>query len=451
MRNPPVTPRLPDERWWRSSRIAATVITAILFGATMAATARPPEPSRAAERDATGRNRADPDSAGDSLSVYLLTVGQGDAVWERFGHNAIGVRDRRTNSDVLYNWGLFDFGQPDFIARFVHGDMRYWMAGSPAAVDIPFYEHENRDITIQELNLTPAQRHAVLAFVLWNSREENKYYRYDYFRDNCSTRVRDALDRVLNGALRAATSSEITTQSYRDHALRLMTGEKLVATGIDIGLGRPADRPISVWDEMFIPMRMRDRLRSIQVTDADGRALPLVASERAVWRSGRTPEAHTPPRRAPAFLLIGTAVAALLLLAAGVVGPRATPRAGVARALTTIWSLLVGTIGVLLLYLRFGTAHVFAYHNLNLLQYNPLWCLVGLLLPFARRGARLARLTVDIGLLGGLLTAAAMVLSGLPSLRQDNLAVVLLAAPVNIAVAVVTWRVLSLPGADRAR
>ncbi len=449
MRNPPVTIRVSDVHVQRPGRVAATVLTAVLLGATTAARGRPPERSGPTVHDASPPVGAEPDSTDDSLSVYLLTVGQGDAVWEHFGHNAIGIRDRRTNSDVLYNWGLFDFGQPDFIARFVHGDTRYWTAGSPATVDIPFYEHENRDITIQELNLTSTQRRALLAFVQWNSREENKYYRYDYFRDNCSTRVRDALDRVLNGALRAATSSEITTQSYRDHALRLMTGEVLVATGIDIGLGRPADRPISVWEEMFIPMRMRDRLRSVQVTDADGHVVPLVASERQVWRSGRRPEAHTPPRRAPAFLLLGTAVAALLLVAAGVVGPRATPRAGVARALAVIWSLLVGTIGVLLLYLRFGTAHIFAYHNLNLLQYNPLWGVVGLLLPFARRGTRLARFVVDLVLLGGLLTAAAMLVSGIPSLRQDNLAVVLLAAPVNVAVAVAAWRVLARSGADR--
>lgn len=139
---------------------------------------------------------------GDNLRVYLITFGPGDAVWERFGHNAIAVHDDLAGHSVAYNWGMFSFKQPGFVPRLMKGRMLYWTEGFETNWFVSLYVEDNRSVWAQELNLTPAQRVAMREFVEWNAREENKFYLYDYYRDNCSTRVRDAIDRAPFGEVR---------------------------------------------------------------------------------------------------------------------------------------------------------------------------------------------------------------------------------------------------------
>ena len=148
-------------------------------------------------------------------------MGVGTRVWERFGHNAILVDDRQRGTRTAYNYGLFDFRQEDFLLRFIQGRMWYWMQGLDADAMVRSYVRDNRSVWVQELDLSPEERLALRDFLVWNERPENRHYRYDYYRDNCSTRVRDALDRVLNGRLRARTDSVATGTTYRFHTKRL--------------------------------------------------------------------------------------------------------------------------------------------------------------------------------------------------------------------------------------
>ena len=197
---------------------------------------------------------------GSDLTVYLLTFGQGDAVWELFGHNAIWIKDHTHGTDLTYNWGMFDFNQPHFIERFLTGDTRYWMEAIDLEPMLQYYKQQNRSILAQELNLTPAQRLSLQQFVQLNAMPQNKFYRYDYYRDNCSTRLRDALDHALGGQLQTSTVSRPTSGTYRTHTQRLMQGNFPLYTGVTLALGQPADKPLSMWEEMFLPVRMANDL-----------------------------------------------------------------------------------------------------------------------------------------------------------------------------------------------
>lgn len=380
----------------------------------------------AAPSGAQGVDSAGP--PGSELSVYLMTMGQGDAVWERYGHNAIGIRDRRANTDIVYNWGLFSFDEPGFIGRFLRGEMMYWMGGQDAATTIAQYRMANRTVEVQELNLSPPQRVALLDFISYNAREENKFYRYDYFLDNCSTRVRDALDGILGGALRMATDSLATGTTYRWHALRLMAEDRLTVVGINIGLGRPTDRPISAWEEMFIPMKVRDRVRELRVPDDSGRLVPLVMSERALFQAQRTPERQSPPPSAIPLGLIGVVLGAGLAALA-----RRQSRA--ALPVAAVIALILGAIGGALLFLRFMTQHVAAYSNTNLLVYNPLWLIVVAALLFAGRSPAVRRLVFVLVTVAGALTAFGILAPFVPGLAQGSFAVIALAAPVGLVTA----------------
>ena len=104
---------------------------------------------------------------------------------------------------------MFSFEEPGFLRRFVRGEMDYWMEGFDSERLLRAYAAADRSIWVQELDLTPEQMGALYEFEEWNERPENRFYRYDYYRDNCSTRVRDAIDRVLGGRLRESAELSV--------------------------------------------------------------------------------------------------------------------------------------------------------------------------------------------------------------------------------------------------
>jgi hypothetical protein len=372
-----------------------------------------------------------------------MVMGQGDAVWERFGHNAIWIHDAARGTDVVYNWGMFDFDQPNFLGRFVTGETQYWMAGFDLESTLEVYRQHNRPVWVQELNLTPAQRDSLRRFVEWNARPENMYYRYDYYRDNCSTRVRDALDLVLGGAIRRATDSVSTGNSYRWHTRRLLADDVPVYTGTNIGLGHPADRPISRWEEMFLPTRMQKHFRSVVVSDGAGGAVPLVRAERQLVIAERPPERGGPPSRTGMFLSIGAAIGALFLILSR---PAAAGSHGARIALAVFggaWSAIVGLLGAAVAALATLTRHVFTHRNENLLQFDPLALALVVLLPLVllrRRSGRAAGLLRGVAVAVAALSVAGLVLKVFPAFYQQNAEIIALALPAHLAMAWAAWR-----------
>ena len=268
------------------ARRAWGIAAAALLSCTAAASLRAQAPAVVPAQTPSASAPAQTESmqgGPDDLDIMLVTFGQGEMVFERFGHNAIWIHEGVFGTDVIYDWGNFSFQQPNFLRRFLTGDTRYWMEGKDAGTMVELYRRLGRTITLQRLNLTPQQKRRLRADLRRNALEENKYYRYDYFVDNCSTRLRDALDRVLDGALRSATDSLRTPFTYRRESVRLTDGDRPIQTGIDIALGRPADVPLSVWESFFIPMRLRDAVRDVTIPNgAGGARVPLVMSERTI-------------------------------------------------------------------------------------------------------------------------------------------------------------------------
>ena len=418
-----------------------TWVARLVVGAMLALWAAP-EGVGAQAPSGAGPLPAGPGGASaDGLDVYLVTFGQGQLVFERFGHNAIWLHDAAAGTDSTYDWGNFSFQQPGFLRRFLTGDTRYSMEVRDANAMVDVYRQLGRTITLQRLNLTADEKLRLREDLRRNALEENKYYRYDYFVDNCSTRLRDALDRTIGGALRVATDSVRTPLSYRRESVRLTDGDRPIQTGIDIALGRPADVPLTVWESFFIPMRLRDAMREVTVPrGAAGARVPLVAAERTLEPYPGTPrvvELQTAPRLVWRLLVVGLVLAALV----AAIRVMAVSRRGAVWGLTLVasaWSLLCGLIGVILILAWTATRHVFWAWNENLFVVSPLSLLLVVLLPMAllrRRAEGAARAAaiavVALGLVG-------LVLALLPG-GQENRAVVALFLPVHLAIA---WSVL---------
>jgi hypothetical protein len=384
--------------------------------------------------------------ADTGLTVTLLTMGQGDFVWEKFGHNALWIHDPAAGTDRVYNYGMFDFQAPGYWGRFLKGNWLYMLGVHDIRQTIYQYEYFNRAMWAQELNLSPDQKRRLQAFLENNAQPRNAEYLYDYYRDNCSTRIRDALDAVIGGRMKAATADSLTGTTYRWHSERLIAADKASYFGLAGGLGPAADRNITAWEEMFLPFKLRDQVRRTRVLDASGREVPLVAREWTMLPgTGRPDELATPPFWTPYYLLAGLLIAGLLVLLG-----RKAPRSGGARfgyaAISALWLLVAGTAGVLLVLLWTMTNHSIAYRNENLLQFSPLALPLVLLVPCVAYGARwAARPARLLATIVAALSVLGFVLQVLPGLDQRNAQVMALALPINLALA---WTVRML--ADRA-
>lgn len=378
---------------------------------------------------------ADSAPPGSELVVYIMTMGPGDLIWERFGHIGIGVRNRVTGADTLYDYGRFSFDQPGFVTRFLQGRMLYWMAGQEAGWYAEAYQRANRSVYVQELNLTPAQRVELRDYLRWNQRPENKYYRYDYYRDNCSTRIRDALDRVVGGAIKRQTDRMPTGTTYRSHTQRLTAPDVPMYIGIQAGMGHQVDQPITAWEEMFLPIGVRQHIRSVMVAGPDGTPIPLVSSERVLFESNAYRVRPDPPRWVVRFLIAGVLIAGVGLF----LGSRAASR-GWARTtfalLTILWYLVVGLGGLILLGLWAATDHWVTYRNENVLQLNLLALPLVVLVPLAlRKRGGWVRVTLRAAALVALLSLVGLLLKILPGFYQANLEIIALMLPVNLGLA----------------
>ena len=367
-----------------------------------------------------------------------MTMGPGRAVWERFGHNAIWIHDPVQGTDKAYNYGLFDLRQENFLVRFLQGRMWYWMQGFPAQSYVELYRRANRSVWIQELEIPAGARRELQEFLEWNERPENRFYHYDYYRDNCSTRVRDALDRALQGRIRRGTSELATGRTYRFHTRRLTENDPLVYTGLLLALGQPVDRPISAWEEMFLPLSLREHLRSITVPGSDGQPTPLVRSERTLFESSGTPPPESPPFWTPVYLAIGIFLGAGIFLLAAKAHQSRLARGGL-MVVGGTWALVVGVVGLVLVGLWALTDHTAAYHNENLFQANPLGLALLWLLPQAARGAMRRRALVAAGIVA-CLSQLGLVMKLLPAFYQVNGEIIALALPIHLGVAAGVWQ-----------
>jgi len=385
---------------------------------------------------------SDPNATpGSELTIFHVTMGPGDDVYEKFGHNALWVHDPVRGTDDVYNYGAFNFDEPGYWGRFVRGFWRYSLRVDDIRGTIYVYQFLlNRTVTAQELNLTAAQRAQLRDFLEWNAREENRYYYYDYYLDNCATRIRDAIDSVIGGRLRAATADSLTGTTFRWHSDRLVADSPPVLTGLLVGLGSGADREIDAWDEMFLPEKVQEQLRRVQVPDEQGNLVPLVFEERVLYQAvGREPLRAAPPNWIAWYLLIGVAIGAAFAALA-----RFAPRSRAARfgfaAAVALWSAFVGTGGLILAFLWAFTNHTIAHANENLLQFNPLMLTLVLLVPALAFGARWAArpalwLTAGIAAL----SALGLMLKVLPWFDQANLQLIALALPAHLGLAWAAW------------
>ena len=313
---------------------------------------------------------AEPDA---ELRISLLTMGPGRHPFTKFGHSAIWVHDPIAHSDEVFNYGTFAFGSPTLVLDSVQGKLPYWLSVQSMRGTLRTYSAQGRSLLASELELTAAERVQLHAALRENARPQHRYYRYDYYRDNCSTRVRDIVDLVLGGRMRQASTGQPASMSYRAHTQRLVADDRLLYAGLDLGVGRETDLPLTFWDEAWLPERLHALFAAASVV-RDGQTLPLIRSEQVLLPTRFPASRSTPPHWLGYYASLGLALGLSFAGLGAVVGSgRRAPRVALG-ALFFVLGTTLGLLGCALCYLTFFSAHSAAASNYNVLLLPP-WLL----------------------------------------------------------------------------
>lgn len=315
-----------------------------------------------------------PDSLSDNARITLLTIMPGAALYSSFGHSAIRITDPEHQLDRIYNYGTFDFDEPGFYLKFCRGKLDYSLSAYPYFFARRMYEREGRPIIEQMLRLTPQMRQQLYEFLEWNHLPENRRYRYDFFFDNCATRIRDVFENTLGDSLKLFynDSRQMTFRNYIDIYLAPLPFSDF---GIDIVLGARTDDLASGRQATFLPDYLYESLQQGTIR-IDGRWQPFVVRSDTVMM----PENAYRARAAVPW-------AAIICWAVFVTGMLLSWRKlkyGQPRPLLwfdRIFYGFTGTFGLIIFLLWFFTDHKVTPDNLNLFWLWPTHLVAAFWLP----------------------------------------------------------------------
>lgn len=378
----------------------------------------------------------------DTLTqLSVVTFGRGARLHEYFGHDAFVVSGPGLSSPLVVNYGMFSFG-PDMLPQFLRGRLRFWVGTTELEATVASYAAAKRDVRMRDLKLEPAALRAVLEQLKHDLRPENRRYLYDHYYDNCSTRLRDALDRALGGQLRRAWARP-GKYTLRTETLRYTQRDPLVAWSMMFGLSDRADRPMHAWDEAFLPDELERLLDTTSYQDSRGARVALVSGQRTLFDAHTEPVPEQPARSWPALLMLGTLIAIVALALADRVQPGQLSIYRICYAvLTAAVGTSAGLFGSLLISLWAFSDHVVAYGNENLLLANPLSLIAGIVslsLVATGRAAGWLRSLWGALAFSSLLLLLAHLVS--PAFNQDIYWSAALLVPINVGFALASQRV----------
>lgn len=319
----------------------------------------------------------------EKAEIHILTCGpyQGE-LYSAFGHSAIRVKDPRKGYDILYNYGVFDFDQPNFYLNFARGHLNYKLGVTEYRNFRDYYIYYNRYIHEQVLNLSHEQKQELFDFLQWNALPENQYYLYDYFYDNCATRVRDALVKTFGDNVQFDGSYVNTNYTIRELTDLYLKQQPWGDLGIDICLGLPMDKVAAPYEYMFLPDFIEKGFNHATIV-RDGKRVPLVKNTIITYDS--TPEEDQASAITPLISFI------ILLFIGMIVSYFGYKKGKLYAGFDVLLFSVIGLIGWLLLLLWLATDHNAAARNFNLLWAIPLHFPIALLLLMRKKPAFLKR------------------------------------------------------------
>lgn len=291
----------------------------------------------------------------DSVTVSLITGGRGSELWEYFGHAAflVEIDDR---DSIMFDYGIFSFDEKFYI-NFALGKLYYSMMASYGKYRLISLEDQDRDIYKLKLDLSNIEKKNLIAFLEYNNQYENRTYLYDYYKDNCATRLRDLYNAMTDGEYREWAEGIKTGKSFRDYTIFYLSPNYLASFAITYLLGPSADKELTLYDAAFLPDVLRESIEEFQKSESQ-----------LLYKS----ESKPPVDKNPHFFL-KTALMALIVALISLM--QYSDKKAIRKTSHIILSLIYLVLGIMslaLLFLETLSIHKVAYNNYAILVISPI-------------------------------------------------------------------------------
>ena len=294
--------------------------------------------------------------------ISILTVSPGKELFNAFGHSGLRVNDTINNIDVVFNYGIFDFRQPNFYTNFIKGKLLYSLGKSSTSRFLRHYDRQGRQVIEQTAKLNEADQQKIIEFLEHNYLPENRDYLYDFFFDNCASRIRDVFENELGEENFAYSAIPIASEKSFREMLDIYTknnGRLWADFGMDLILGLPSDAICDERNQMFLPDFLMENMAGIaykknNLLSAKEVLVPL-KSEKQIG------------------LPITPIMATLIFLALALIVSFLITSQVVKNLFDGSMLLILGVSGLLFLCMWLFTDHMVCHKNLNMLWANPLY------------------------------------------------------------------------------
>ncbi|MBT3871107.1 MAG: DUF4105 domain-containing protein [Flavobacteriaceae bacterium] len=300
----------------------------------------------------------------ETAELSILTMGPGDDLNDSFGHSAFRVKDTIQNIDVVYNYGVYDFNTPNFYLKFAQGKLLYNLDRNNFTPFYNYYSKQNRWIKEQVLNLNPSEKQNLFNFLQNNLKPENRTYKYDFFFDNCATKIRDVMAIVLKDKISYQDGFQSNFYTFRELIQKNVDWNTWGSFGMDIAIGAVVDRKATYWEYQFLPEYVFKATDKAKLNRGQ-EDISLV--KKTINLFINSPEENKSNFFTSPLFIMG-------LLAFIILGITYKDFKNKIRSRwldISIYSI-TGIIGVLLLLLWFATDHYTTHNNYNLLWAFPL-------------------------------------------------------------------------------
>ncbi len=310
--------------------------------------------------------------ADDQVEVYMVTCGPGTEVYSIYGHSALRIINPSEESDLAYNWGVFDFATPNFAWKFAKGRLEYMLGVLSFNRFMQEYFFEERSVFQQKINLEPDEMETLFVLLKENMKPENIKYKYDFFYDDCSTRIRDILEKAIGDKLTYPPEANQNIPTFRVLVKEYQRHYPWLQMGIDLLLGMPSYKKASLRDRMFLPFDLQGGLTDA-VVNRNGKMVPLLQNTETLLE-------FDPPEMKTTFLTQPVFIFSLLLIVIIIIS--VTIRSiGPNRFIDLIIFSIYSILALMMIFFNFFSEHQQLKWNLNIIWLNPfiLLCLASLI------------------------------------------------------------------------
>ena len=295
--------------------------------------------------------------------VSVLTIGPGSSLNDAFGHSAFHIQDPSQNIDLVFNYGVYDFDTPNFYTKFAQGKLNYLIGVNYFDDFILSYKRQNRTVQTQELNLNSEQKQALFDYLLTNYKPENREYLYDFFYNNCATKIRDVLGTALDTKIVYNAPVNLESKTFRTLIQDNLETNSWGSLGIDIALGSVIDQTATPEEYMFLPEYIHTFFGEATFSNTGKK---LVSEDDVLYQKQNETNTSTSLITSPFVVLSLLGILIIIITYFDYKKKKRT------KLLDTSILIITGIIGVCLLLLWFATDHTATAQNYNLLWAFPL-------------------------------------------------------------------------------